>query len=81
MRGPGPRGKTRGDTEQWVFPDVKLEKCEIKLLVGTVVEIMTRALFSTHYYSFGGKMYHQRGWGPSAVITFTISTKIENGMR
>ena len=64
IRGSGPRGKTRGDTEQWVFPHVVLEEGEKKLLVGTVLQIMVRALFSTHHYSFGGKIYHQRGGGP-----------------
>ena len=33
-------------------------------MVATVLEIMTSALFSQHYYSFGGKFFHQRGGGP-----------------
>ena len=32
--------------------------------IATVVEIVTKAMFEKHYYSFGGKIYHQRGGGP-----------------
>ena len=64
MKGSGPRGKERGDTEQWIFPRVVLEEWEIRELVGTVVEIMTRTLFAKHYYTFGGIKYHQLGGGP-----------------
>ena len=28
MRGSGPRGKTKGDQEQWAFPDIVLEEWE-----------------------------------------------------
>ena len=64
IRGPGPRGKTRGDSEQWIFPDIVMEEWEVRELVGTVVQIMTRALFRRHYYNFGGHIYHQKGGGP-----------------
>ena len=64
MRGSGPCGKARGDTEQWIFPRVILEEWEIRELLGTVIEILTTALFENHYYTFGGVKYHQRGGGP-----------------
>ena len=64
IKGAGPRGKARGDTEQWIFPQVKLEEWEKRELVAVVVEILTEALFSKHYYTFGGKFFHQRGGGP-----------------
>ena len=48
----GPRGKYRGDSEQWIFPRVKIEEWEKFLieLSGTVIEMK-------HYYNFGGKTY------------------------
>ena len=64
MKGCGPRGKLRGDTEQWVFPRVVLTETEKKDLVATVVQIMTEALFENHFYTFGNKTYHQKGGGP-----------------
>ena len=64
MKGDGPRGKYRGDTEQWIFPRVVLTDEEKKELVATVVQIMTEALFRNHFYTFGGKTYHQKGGGP-----------------
>ena len=64
MKGAGPRGGTRGDCEQWIFPCVKLEEWEIRELVGTVVEIMVTALFKKHFYSFGGEKYCQTKGGP-----------------
>ena len=64
MRGVGPRGKERGDTEQWEFPHVVLEEWEKQELIAGVVELVATALFNTHYYSFGGKLYHQKGGDP-----------------
>ena len=64
IKGTGPRGKMRGDTEQWVFPRVTLTPEEKKDLVATVIEIVTEAMFNTHFYTFGGKVYHQKGGGP-----------------
>ena len=64
LRGAGPQGGERGDTEQWIFPNVKLTKFEKRLLVGTVVKIATEAMFKNHYYGFGGKIFHQETGGP-----------------
>ena len=64
LRGTGPQGGERGDTEQWIFRNVKLTKHEKRLLVGTVVKIATEAMFKNHYYGFGGKIFHQREGGP-----------------
>ena len=64
LRGAGPRGGMRGDTEQWLFPDVVLTEDEQKLLIATIVSIATQAMFEKHFYEFGGKKYLQRGGGP-----------------
>ena len=64
IKGVGPRGRERGDTEQWIFPQVNLEDHEKKELIAVVVEIVTQALFNKHYYTFGGKYNHQRVGGP-----------------
>ena len=42
-------------------PPIKLTEKEKRELIGTVIEIVTEALFSHHYYNFGGVKYHQRG--------------------
>ena len=64
IKGAGPKGKERGDTEQWVFPpNIKLEDWEKREIIGTVVEIATRAMFNLHFYTFGGKLFHQKGGG------------------
>ena len=64
ITGTGPMGRERGDQEQWVFPTVKLTEEEKGLLIGNVVRIAIKAMFSRHYYSFGGKMFSQRRGGP-----------------
>ena len=38
MRGEGPRGLERGDQEQWVFRNIKLEEHEKLELIATVIE-------------------------------------------
>ena len=64
MRGKGPRDRTRGDQEQWVFPDVVLGEGEKRQIVACVIKIATETMFKKHYYTFGGKTFHQRGGGP-----------------
>ena len=64
MRGTGPRGKTRGDQEQWIFPPIVLEQWEKDELISQVVKIATKAMFNNHFYKFGGKMFKQREGGP-----------------
>ena len=44
ITGTGPSGPGRGDTEQWVFPKVRLTGKERKTIIATVVEIMTEAM-------------------------------------
>ena len=63
LRGAGPQGGERGDTEQWEFPRVKLTKHEKRLLVGTVVRIATEAMFKYHFYGFGAKIFQQMKGG------------------
>ena len=64
LKGAGPQGGVRGDQEQWVFPRVRLRPKEKKLLVATVVKLATKAMFTHHYYSFGGLKFQQREGGP-----------------
>ena len=64
LKGAGPQGGLRGDQEQWEFPMVRLRKCEKRLLVATVVRLVTRAMFKHHYYEFGGGKSQQKEGGP-----------------
>ena len=65
IKGAGPRGRLRGDQEQWIFdPKAKLTDDIKKELLATVVEIVTEQLFKHHYYTFGGQIYHQQDGGP-----------------
>ena len=64
LKGEGPQGGQRGDQEQWVFPHVRLRPHEKKLLIATVVEKATEAMFHHHYYTFGGQMFQQTEGGP-----------------
>ena len=64
LKGVGPQGGTRGDQEQWVFPHVRLRPHEKALLVATVVEMATEAMFQHHFYNFGGRMFQQMEGGP-----------------
>ena len=41
-------GKERGDTEQWVFPQVVLSKEEKKKIVAEVMGIIAEVLFDNH---------------------------------
>ena len=63
VTGVGPKGKTRGDQEQWFFPQVELTQVEKDEILATVVKIAARKMFETHIYSFGGKRYKQSGGG------------------
>ena len=64
IKGAAPRGPTCGDQEQWEFPDVELEDWERKLIIAEVVSLATKAMFSHHFYKYGGATYHQGGGGP-----------------
>ena len=62
--GAGPQGAMRGDQEQWVFPSVRLQGEDKILLVATVVQLATEAMFKNHYYGFNRKQFRQREGGP-----------------
>ena len=64
MKGAGPRSKIHGDTEQWIFPQVKLSQEERKEIISEVIGIATKAMFENHFYNFGGKVFHQEQGGP-----------------
>ena len=64
VKGAGPRGKLKGDQEQWIFMDVILEEWEKREIVAEIVSMATRAMFRNHFYKFGGKMYRQASGGP-----------------
>ena len=67
VRGVGPKGPEVGDNEQWIFPKVVLSKEDKLEIIGTVLDIATTAMFSHHYYSFGGRNYKQMGGGPTGL--------------
>ena len=60
LRGELPQGPHRGDTEQWIFPRVKLTPEEKQLIIATVVQIATEAMFRKHFYEFGDQQFQQR---------------------
>ena len=64
LTGEGPLGYQRGDQEQWIFPSVTLTQEEKRLLLATVIELATKAMFTHHYYGFAGKMFQQLEGGP-----------------
>ena len=64
VKGPGPRGKVKGDQEQWLFPPVVLTEKEKREGIAEVVALATKAMFNHHYYRFGGKTFHQVQGGP-----------------
>ena len=64
LKGAGPKGAMRGDTEQWCFPKVVLTLKEKEEIISTVVSLATKAMFRLHHYKFGGKMYKQMEGGP-----------------
>ena len=55
LRGAGPRGKARGDLEQWCFPQVTLGEGEKLEIVSQVISLAAKAMFKHQYYNFGGK--------------------------
>ena len=64
ITGSGPMGRTRGDQEQWEFPQIKLEDWEKREIVACVIRIAVEVMFKKHYYTFGGRTFHQRSGGP-----------------
>ena len=47
-----------------MFPHVRLRPNEKRLLVATVAEIATEAMFQHYFYNFGGKQFQQIEGGP-----------------
>ena len=64
VRGKGPMGMGRGDTEQWIFPEVTLTEEKRKLIIAEVWAITTEKMFHHHIYTFGGRTYRQKRGGP-----------------
>ena len=64
LKGEGPQGGQRGDQEQWVFPQVRLRTDEKRMVLATVIQIATEAMFQHHYYGFAGKKVPAEGGGP-----------------
>ena len=64
VRGAGPRGPERGDTDQWIFPKVVLSQKDKTEIIGTVLSIAVTELFKNHFYTFGGEIFHQKEGGP-----------------
>ena len=64
LTGAGPQGAARGDQEQWQFPNVRLKKDEKQLLIATIIELATEAMFTNRFYGFEGKKFRQMDGGP-----------------
>ena len=64
LRGAGPKGQERGDQELWIFPRVILEPWEKEEIISEVISLATRAMFNHQYYTFGGRVFHQKAGGP-----------------
>ena len=67
VTGKGPMGKQSNDEEQWEFPDVEPTELEKRRLIGACVEIGVKKVFTSHLYSFAGKVYLQSDGGPIGV--------------
>ena len=80
MKGAGPRGRTTGDQEQWIFKDVELTEWERKMVVGEAVSLATRAMFHDHLYKFGGTTYHQAQGGPIGLCGTCAIAKLNMQM-
>ena len=42
------------DTEQWMFPNIELNKHKTNLLVAACLAVSVREVFSSHVYQFAG---------------------------
>ena len=56
IKGAGPRGPTRGDQEQWEFPDVELEEWEKKLIVAEVLSLRV----GFYFFFVAAAIFHER---------------------
>ena len=64
LTGAGPLGAKANDEVQWKFRDVELTAIEKKRLVAEVLRLAVEMMFSTHCYSFGGRIFRQTEGGP-----------------
>ena len=67
ITGSGPMGQEIGVETQWIFPEEELEEVTKKMIIATVVEIVTEVMFTSHLYTFGGKVYKQKDGGPTGL--------------
>ena len=44
-----------------------LEEWEKEDIIRKVLSLATRAMFTHHYYSFGGRIFHKEGGGPIGI--------------
>ena len=76
VRGKGPMGADKGDTEQWRFPKVKLSPRDKQLIIADVVKISTEVIFNNHLYKFGGKVYKQKKGGPIGLRATCVIARL-----
>ena len=67
VTGKGPLGKSSNDDELWVFPKAEPTELEKRRLIAACVEIGVKKAFTSHLYSFAGKVYLQQDGGPIGV--------------
>ena len=55
--------------ERWRYPTEpgKLDDTQKQRIMGAVIGVMVRTVFTTHFYEFDGKIYHQEKGGPTEL--------------
>ena len=64
LTGAGPRGPKSNDEIQWIFPKAERTALDRKMILSEVMRLAVEMMFSTHCYSFDGKVYRQTEGGP-----------------
>ena len=76
MRGEGPLGRERGDRDHW---GISLSGCRTMGKIQSIAEkvkIAVNTKFNEHYYTFGGRKYHQSRVGPIG-LRWKVGEQIE----
>ena len=65
------------ETQQWIFPRVEPSNYETKLLVAACIAVGVRHVFSSHVYSFTGKLFQQISGGAIGLRLTSVVTRIQ----
>ena len=67
-------GPTNNGDKQWTFPNVEISDKEKRMIVGEIIYLGLEILFTTHCYSFKGKLFKQEDGGPIGLSnTYAIA--------